>query len=266
MRKVLALVRASWLHVLSYRLQMVFTIIGLLVGIVPVYFISNALQPMMAPSINEQGGQYFAFLIVGMLTYTFIATAVGALHTSLSSDISTGALEAVLSTPTPLPVLMMGMIGQAFSHTAFRALLLLLAAWALGAQLVWGAAFLSLGILALLVLAYTALGVFAASLVLAFKTTGPVPSAILGASALLGGVYYPTSVIPSWLQHLSALIPLTYGLRALRQSFLHGAPMSSLASDIGILAGFTVVLLASSFVVFSAALKYAKKQGTLAHY
>ncbi|MEP6918046.1 MAG: ABC transporter permease [Acidobacteriota bacterium] len=266
MRKVAALVRASWLHVLSYRLQLVFTLMGLLVAVVPVYFVSNALQPMMAQSIHEQGSQYFAFLIVGMLTYGFIATAVGALHASLSSDISTGALEAVLSTPTPLPVLMMGMIGQAFTHTAFRSAVLLLAAWALGAQLVWSAALVSLAILALLVIAYTGLGIFAASLVLAFKTTGPVPSAILGVSALLGGVYYPTSVIPSWLQHLSALLPLTYGLRALRQSLLHGAPLSTLASDVSILTAFAVVLLGSSLIVFSGALKYAKKQGTLAHY
>ncbi|MEO8078330.1 MAG: hypothetical protein ABI818_18530, partial [Acidobacteriota bacterium] len=185
MRKVAALVRASWLHVLSYRLQMVFTLFALVVAVVPVYFVSNALQPMMAQSIREQGSQYFAFLIVGMVTFNFIATAVGALHSSLSSDISTGALEAVLSTPTPLPVLMLGMIGQAFTHTAFRSAVLLLAAWALGAQLVWSSALVSLAILALLVVAYTALGIFAASLVLAFKTTGPVPGGILAVSALL---------------------------------------------------------------------------------
>jgi ABC-2 type transport system permease protein len=266
MRKIAALVRASWLHVISYRLQMVFTLFALVVAVVPVYFVSNALQPMMAQSIREQGSQYFAFLIVGMVTFNFIATAVGALHSSLSSDISTGALEAVLSTPTSLPVLMLGMIGQAFTHTAFRSAVLLLAAWALGAQLVWSAALVSLAILALLVVAYTALGIFAAALVLAFKTTGPVPGAILAVSALLGGVYYPTTAIPSWVQHLSAMLPLTYGLRALRQALLHGAPASTLASDVSILTAFAVVLLGSSLVVFTAALKYAKKQGTLAQY
>jgi ABC-2 type transport system permease protein len=245
---------------------MVFTIAGLLLGVVPLYLISQALQPMMAASVQGEGGQYFAFLIVGLLTYAFIATASGALHASLATEISTGGLEALLSTPTPLPVLMAGMIGQAFTHTAFRAGILLVAAWALGAQLVWGAMLLSLGILGLLIVAYTAIGVMAASLVLAFKTTGPLPSLILGFSALLGGVYYPTTAIPSWLQPLAGWIPLTYGLRPLRQTLLQGATVETIGADVAILAGFAAVLLGMSIVAFSTALQYAKKKGTLAQY
>ena len=266
MRKVFALIRASWLHVLSYRLQMVFTIGGLLVGVVPLYLISEALQPMMASSVQGEGGQYFAFLVVGLLTYAFIATASGALHAQLAKEISTGGLEALLSTPTPLPVLMAGMIGQAFTHTAFRGGILLIAAWALGAQLVWSALLVSAGILALLVVAYTAIGVIAASLVVAFKTTGPLPALILGFSALLGGVYYPTSSIPGWLQPVAQWVPLTYGLRPLRQTLLQGASVQAIGADVAILAAFTVGLIAVSIAAFSAALQYAKKRGTLAQY
>ena len=40
---------------------------------------------------------------------------------------------------------------------------------------------------------------------------------MLAASTLLGGVYYPTTVIPSWLASASEFVPLGYGLRALRQ-------------------------------------------------
>lgn len=266
MRKVFALIRASWLHVLSYRLQMMFTVGGLLLGVVPLYLISQALQPMMAASVKGEGGQYFAFLVVGLLTYAFIATAAGALHASLATEISTGGLEALLSTPTPLPVLMAGMIGQAFTHTAFRAAILLIAAWALGAQLVWSAMLVSVGILALLIIAYTAIGVMAASLVLAFKTTGPLPSLILGFSALLGGVYYPTTSIPGWLQPFAQWIPLTYGLRPLRQTLLQGASVQTVGPDVAILAGFAALLLGMSVVAFSVALQYAKKKGTLAQY
>lgn len=266
MRKVFALIRASWLHVLSYRLQMVFTVSSLLLGVVPLYLISQALQPMMASSVKGEGGQYFAFLIVGLLTYAFIATAAGALHGSLANEISTGGLEALLSTPTPLPVLMAGMIGQAFTHTAFRAVILLIAAWVLGAQLVWSALLVSLGILSLLIVAYTAIGIMAASLVLAFKTTGPLPSLILGFSALLGGVYYPTTAIPGWLQPFAQWIPLSYGLRPLRQTLLQGASLETIGADVAILTAFAATLLGVSVIVFSAALRYAKKKGTLAQY
>ena len=47
MRKVLALVRASWLAAASYRLRSVMSLISLLVVVVPIYYISNAIQPII---------------------------------------------------------------------------------------------------------------------------------------------------------------------------------------------------------------------------
>src|SRR5439155_22947888 len=97
-RRVMALVRASWLTALSYRLETFFSFFSLFVGIVPLYFISHALQPIMASAIRIEAPQYFGYLIVGVITYTFVATAVSALHGALSGEISTGSFEALVST------------------------------------------------------------------------------------------------------------------------------------------------------------------------
>ena len=32
----------------------------------------SALQPVMAPSISSQGGEYFGFLVVGMVTFLLL--------------------------------------------------------------------------------------------------------------------------------------------------------------------------------------------------
>ena len=89
---------------------------------------------------------------------------------------------------------------------------------------------------------------------------------MLTVSGLLGGVYYPTHVIPSWLQSVSEVVPLTYGLRALRAVVLEGGPVGASASDLAILAGFALLLLASSLYVFTLAVRHAKASGTLAQY
>ena len=264
--KVGALIRAAWLHVSSYRLQLLVSMMGLFTAVIPVYFVSNALQPMMADAVVDQGGQYFAFVIVGMATYACIATAVGSLHSSLSNEIRSGGLEALLSTPTPIGVLIAGMMGQALSVTAVRVLVLLLAAAALGARFVGGGALLALPILLLLIGAYAGFGMFAASMVLAFKTPGPLPTMILALSALFGGVYYPPHVIPSWLQLGSYVMPLTYGLRALRQALLEGASLVAISADPAVLAFLTPGLLLSGSLAFAAALRYARATGTLAQY
>ena len=44
--------------------------------------------------------------------------------------------------------------------------------------------------------------------------------------SLLGGVYYSTSVIPEVVRPLASVVPLTYGLRALRRTLLSGEPLS----------------------------------------
>jgi ABC-2 type transport system permease protein len=85
-------------------------------------------------------------------------------------------------------------------------------------------------------------------------------------SGLLGGVYYPTKVIPSWIQDVSEAVPLTYGLRALRQTLLEGMPLPAVARDVTILVGFVVVLSALGVWAFARALRYAKQAGNLSQY
>lgn len=266
MRRALALVRARWLIAMSYRLDTFFSFVGLIVAVVPLYFISHALQPMMTSAIRVEAPEYFGFMMIGIITYTYVTTSVNELHGVLSSEIGTGSFEALVATPTSLPALLAGMVGQAFTMNTIRALFLLVFAWALGAHIVWTQGLAALGVLALIIMAYLPLGVFAAALVMAFRTTGPFPSAVTAVSVLMGGVYYPTTVIPSWLERVSVFVPLTYGLRPLRRALLDGAPLAASARDLAILAGFAIVLSLASFAAFSAALRYAKRAGTLAQY
>ena len=51
MRKILALVRVYWLTHTSYRMNVVFSVLGLGALFVPVYLVANALQPVVEPSI-----------------------------------------------------------------------------------------------------------------------------------------------------------------------------------------------------------------------
>jgi ABC-type polysaccharide/polyol phosphate export permease len=266
MREAMALIRVRWLTILSYRLETAFSLFGLLVSIVPVYFISRALQPMMAKSISHEGEEYFAFIVLGLVALAFVNAATGALHGAFSADISSGTLEAMLATPISMPALIVGMLGQAFTWTALRGVMLLVGAAMFGAQIVWTKALIAAGILGLIVVAYVPLGIIAAALVLAFRTTGPWPGAVVAASMLLGGVYYPTSAIPSWLQAASQFIPLTYGLRALRRTFIDGMPLASVAGDLAILCGFAAALFVIGIALFTRGMSYARRAGNLAQY
>jgi ABC-2 type transport system permease protein len=266
MRSVLALMRAAWLSALSYRLATLISLVGLLASVVPIYFISHAVQDLASSSIQLEGGNYFGFIITGIASVYVLSAAVSAIPGALAGSIGSGTFEALLVTRTPLPILLVGMSAYPLAQSLFRALLLLVGASVIGVDVAWGMLPLVVVIVALLIVAYGALGLVAASLVLVFRTSGPLITAIVAGSGLLGGVYYSTTVIPGWLQALSGLVPLTYGLRAGRRLLLGGASLSAVGTDVGILALIAVGGLAVGGTIFAIALRHARRAGTLSQY
>ena len=153
-----------------------------------------------------------------------------------------------------------------FLWTLLRVSVLLLYGWTLGAHVHWSALPFAVPVLLLLCVAYFGLGLVLASMYLTFRTIGPAQSVIVTASVLLGGVYYPTETIPSWIQTLSTVIPMTYGLRAVRRLVLDGATFAAVASDVAVMGAFAVLCLAFGALMFHAAFDHSRRRGTLSQY
>ena len=47
-----------------------------------------------------------------------------------------------------------------------------------------------------------------------------------GMLLVVSGVYYPVSVLPTWMQWISVISPATYALRGIRASILEGAGLA----------------------------------------
>jgi ABC-2 type transport system permease protein len=260
------MVRASWVIAKSYKLNLVLSIGALFFTTLPFYFAANALQPMMGGVVKAQGGDYFGFVLLGLVSISLLSTSLTGVYSSVSGSVTSGWLEAQLSTSTSMPVLLVGMSAYDFLWTLLRVSVLLLYGWALGAHVHWSGLPLAVPVLLLLCVAYFGLGLVLASMFLAFRTIGPAQSVIVTASVLLGGAYYPTETIPSWIQALSTMIPMTYGLRAVRKLVLDGAAFSAVAGDVAVMGAFAVLLLAFGALMFHAAFDHSRRRGTLSQY
>jgi ABC-2 type transport system permease protein len=264
--EIAAFVRRDFLAQTSYKMRTLLSVVGLLVTIVPVYFIANAIQPVMAESISDQGGEYFGFLLIGLAIQRLIWEAGTSLPQAMGAGIRTGTLEALFITPARLPTILTGMMSYRMLWVFGEVVVLLAAGSIIGADFVPSR--IPAGILVVLLIAvvHVALGLMGGAALLAFRTTGPIVSVVSIGSVFLGGVYYPTKVIPSWLQDVSAFIPLTYGLRALRRTLLEGLSLVQVAGDLGILLGFAFGLMIVGSFLFQRAFGYARKSGSLAQY
>jgi ABC-2 type transport system permease protein len=83
---------------------------------------------------------------------------------------------------------------------------------------------------------------------------------------LLGGVYFPVTVLPDWLEKVAGLFPLIYAIRSVEMAIYQGATVSELSSDIMSLFLFAAVLFPVGIFMLRFALKKAKLDGSLIQY
>ncbi len=267
LRKLALLFRRDFAVARSYRAAFLIEIFQALFGSASFYFLSRFVDSPTLQKALPSGTNYFSFALVGIAFFDYLSVALSAFDGSLQEARQNGTLENLLVTQTSLPVILAGSSLYPFAllslHTAiyigWGALLfgfpLQGANW-LGALLVLGAS----------VLAFSALGILSASYLLVFKRGNPVNWAILGLSTVVGGMMYPISVLPVWLQYVARLTPVTYSLEGMRAAILGHASTRELLPSIAGLLLFAAILLPISFAIFSWALRRTKITGTLTHF
>jgi len=124
----------------------------------------------------------------------------------------------------------------------------------------------ALVVLLLSVTAFAGMGVISGSFILVYKQGNPIGWLYGGAATLLGGVYYPLSVLPDWLRPVSWFFPLTHSLEAMRQAVINGATLAGVGEQLLVLAVFSAVSVPLAVLSFRWALRRIRRDGTLSAY
>jgi ABC-2 type transport system permease protein len=105
-----------------------------------------------------------------------------------------------------------------------------------------------------------------ASAIVWLKKGDPITWILGGMGSILGGAYFPVEVMPGWMQKVSYIVPIRYSLDALRLTMLNGASLRSVARPLETLLAMAMVLLPASALLFTAAVRKGRREGTLAQY
>jgi len=267
LRKLLLLFLRDLAVARSYRGVFVIEFFQALLGSASFYFLSRFVESTTLQKALPSGTNYFSFALVGIAFFDYLSTALVTFDGSLQEARQNGTLENLLVTQTSLPVILAGSSLYPFVLMSLRTAIYL--GW--GAVLFgfplqgvnWLGAVL---VLAASILAFSGLGILSASYLLIFKRGNPVNWAILGVSSVVGGMMYPVSVLPAWLQWVARLVPVTYSMEGMRAAILGHASMWELFPPIAALLLFAAILLPISFAIFSWALRRTKITGTLTHF
>jgi len=172
----------------------------------------------------------------------------------------------MLLTPTRLSTVVLSSSIYDYGFVTFQVLVYLVMGALLFGVEIDGNLPAALVILVLTIVAMTAVGIIAASFIMVLKRGDPVTWLFNSLGLLLGGVYYPVSLMPEWLQKLSWLLPITYSLDGMRRALLTNASFAELLPNIVALLIFSLVLVPISLAVFRRAVHRAKVDGSLAHF
>jgi ABC-2 type transport system permease protein len=250
----------------SYRSPFILEAFEALFGAAMFYYVARFVDSPELQHALPQGGSYFSFALVGFVFLDYLNAALDTFDRSLEEARDTGTLEHLLVTQTSLPVILAGSAIFPFVGTTLR----------IAVYLAWGALLFGFplhaanwaavaAVLLASLLAFSGLGILSASYLLLFKRGNPAKWFLLGVSSVAGGMLFPISILPDWLQFVARLNPITYALDAMRAALLGGAGLAALWRPLAVLLLFAAILLPSSMAVFSWALRRTKITGTLTH-
>jgi ABC-2 type transport system permease protein len=121
-------------------------------------------------------------------------------------------------------------------------------------------------ILVLMIISCSCIGIISASVIVVVKKGDPINGIIGRASELLGGVYYPVTIMPGWLEICSYVLPITYSLKAMRHALFQNYSLMQLLPEVMALMIFTLIMMPLSILSFRYAVKRAKVDGSLGQY
>lgn len=251
----------------SYRFSFFLQFFGIFFSVGVFYFLSELLGDSVSPHLSQYGGDYFSFVLIGIAFVGYFGVGLTSFSSRLRQSQTTGTLEAMLTTPTNVSIIILASSLWDYLLTTLKVVVYLcIGVLFLGVNLRNSNYLAAILILLLTITSFSSLGIIAASFIMVLKRGNPITWAFSAVSSLLGGVYYPTTILPDWLRWVSKLLPITYALDAMRLALLQGASLRLLLPDIFALLIFTVILLPLSLFSFRYAVNRAKIDGSLTQY
>lgn len=253
--------RVAW----SYRLSFIFGLGSLVFSVVSLKFVAQLVNDGAPADLAPYGGDYFTFAIIGAAINLAAFPALRTFASSVRDAQVNGTFEAMLATRTRGTSIVVASAAYQLALLLIELVLLFVVATvALGAELRPANLGPGLGALVLTIVAFAGMGLLSCAFTILFRQQEPLSGAMLAGSFLLSGILYPTSVLPSWLEPFSLLLPMTHAVELTRGLLVEGAD-TAVAGHALALGAFALSLPLGLWAV-AAALRSARRSGSLAHY
>ena len=266
LRALYVIARKDWKVFWRYPLNAVSNIFQPIIWITPVYFMGKAFSTngqALGFAAYSGTSDYMSFILLGTVLTNFILTVFWGMGYALKNDMDSGVLESNWLTPVPRLLILVGRTLSSLLVTAITSAMMLMLAGALFGFKPTGntlAAFLTA--IPMLIGLY-GFGFAFAAVVLLMREANTLVDVSSFLVQGFSGTNFPVKSLPTWLIPIALILPLTYGLDAVRGWLLQTDTLLPIRVEIAILIVFMFVMVWFGAWVFHRVERRVRTLGTL---
>jgi ABC-2 type transport system permease protein len=215
---------------------------------------------MVTPYVVESKGivpgepNYFQFVAPGTIAMVVMMALMTGLPHAISYEKDIGTLDGMLAAPINRLSIILGKVMAQTVRGMIQGFIILFLAVVLFGVVIEGNILLVIFLILLTVFSFVGLGILITSFTENEETATMEMMTLMFPMMFLSGVFFPLQQMPWYMQGLAKFLPLTYATIALRKVMVLGADISAVGTDILILVGFGIVLLAIAVPMFRRAM------------
>jgi ABC-2 type transport system permease protein len=258
----LAVVRRDLSVYLSYRARLLSQALTSVFSLTLFYYVSR----LVHVSGFSSPGSYFGFVVVG-ISMVSVMYSCFSIPDLLRQELVAGTFDRLVLSP-------FGAVRSVLAMTLFpllyafglAALTLAIGCTLFGLHLHWSTVPLSVPVMGLALLAFLPFGLLFAALTVVIKQGNVGTSWVIALLSIVGGLYFPVSLLPDWVQTAAKLQPFTAATSVLRHLLVGSSFGESVASSLLKLGLFAGVLVPASILLLSHAIRLGQRRGTIIEY
>lgn len=266
LRSLFVIARKDWKVFWRYPLNAVSNVFQPIIWITPVYFMGKAFSTngqATGFAAYSGSGDYMSYILLGTVLTNFILTVFWGMGLALKEDMDAGVLESNWLTPVSRLLILVGRTLTSLLTTTITSLVMLGLGAALFGFKPTGSALAAFLTAIPMLLGLYGFGFAFAGVVLLMRDANTLID--VGSFLVQGfsGTNFPVKSLPYWLIPVSLMLPLTYGLDAIRGFLLKTNTLMPIKTEITILIVFMFVMLWGGAQIFYRVERRVRKLGTL---
>jgi len=249
----------------SYRSKLFLGFASLLLSAITFLFVGRVVELAGSGFEDEMGMTYTAFALIGVVVHGVSASGLHAFRKTVRREQLQGTFEQLVSSgrPVVLLVLLAGLSEIMIAQGVALGLAVIVSGL-LGVTI--PVTLPALTAVVLYSLTMCGIGFISAGLTTVFKEGEPVSWAFGALSGLLGGVYFPVSLLPVWLRRVAWMLPTSHVLPVARAGFRGPVHDAGTATHLVFLLISAAVSVVVGLVVLRRGCDHARVTGTLREY